>query len=422
MDDIKLQERLDSLKQAYNNTPVQSDPHKILQAIKKDSRTKKRPIFSFPYVASFLLVGVISGMLIMFAFNKYETEKNRPADKPEMEETQKQPEQEKNYQIKNVEELRQYLQQRIQRSGEMLGLKEFEKTSLARDAEGIAAEQQKKTEKEGLKGDALLKDLELARIEIDKKLITPQELRDGLAEAFKKGEGAYNLQFSRYIDQLIAFLPELQDKSSAMTMFAGQNGLLSARTVEILNKGQKTGNAEFDTLAQGVVQSGYHFYFHPEGAIEIQISYQGLAEQEKERMSRDAEIFLNLKKDVRFMADGSLIISPELLGQSLIKYEMAIKSIRDGNIKKELLEDYRQRYTVFLRGIDNNSARDDAGNLAQDLKQRWKRLMDAYPKTETAQQVREEYERLQSMNFVIGDDFQHNKVIFPVFAQDGEEE
>ncbi|WP_133299560.1 tol-pal system YbgF family protein [Bacillus sp. V59.32b] len=415
LDDNQLVEKLDSLKEAYSEIPLQSNPDKIASGVKKNVKKPRRRLTPFSYVACILGVGMISGILLMqWLGDLRQGDHENPSFTENTEPFSETKENEKRYTILSVDELREYYQNRVRNTSNIIGMNDFQNTKYAMEVNLRVHETDRRIGDKQITEDELPRALEEVRMEIESKLITPSEIKEEMNSAEGK---EYNRLLNVYLAQQQTFLKIFQDKHLSRIHEIANLGNVSMteETLERLNANQPTGDKDLDEIGQRVVEQGFKFIFEGEG-LAITIDYQGLSESEKGKLNAAAESYLSLKEKYpksELGFDGSR----EELGQVLVKYEEAIKS-NEKALKDDLIADYHFYYEAFIRGKDNYPLTVVAGMLSNGDRAAWKSVSTSYPDTETAAKVEEEYEKLEKDGFRLPKGYTNEKVSFPSFAEE----
>lgn len=416
MDDQLLEQRLESLKKAYNELPEEENRSQILAAIKKDQkRNNKTKWINLPYAASFIGVGMIAGILMMQYIDGIglSTKEKPGVHQASGEKAGALAESEVK---EKITELQAYYSERQTYTKEQLGFGAGYENMLYQNLLDDIA----------LFESEVLEDPEsFNRGEFEQK---SKEIRQGIAAAFtmpaeimeKLSQGIgdrygreeeYNLlvqlesYWGAYMQSLVLYEWEFDkemEKASA------------AEVVEKLNAGGKgISSPGLKKLAEGAVQNGYAFR-EVDGKFEIYVDYLSVAEKLKPEGNSDFIYYLKIRSNRVQDLQGN-VLSYKTLGDVLVKLEKGTKVIKDTTVSQWMKNDAQSLYGLFVMGNPAKPIFDENNVLKEEVKNAYQYVIDTYPNTDTGVSLKIFYDQLEKNHFKDYPETQMRAVIYPKY-------
>lgn len=416
MDDQLLEQRLDSLKKAYNELPEEENRSQILAAIKKDQkRNNKTKWINLPYAASFIGVGMIAGVLMMQYIDDIglSTKEKPGVHQASGEKTGVLTESEVK---EKITDLQAYYSERQTFTKEQLGFGAGYENMLYQNLLDDIAE---------FESEVLEDPRNYSRDQFEQR---SKEIKHGIAVAFtmpseimemlSKGvggqygrEGEYNLlvqlesYWGAYMQSLVLYEWEFDkemEKASA------------AEVVEKLNAGGKgISSPGLKKLAEGAVQNGYAFR-EVDGKFEIYVDYLSVAEKLKPEGNSDFIYYLKIRSNRVQDLQGN-VLSYKTLGEVLVKLEKGSKVIKDTTVNQWLKNDAQSLYGLFVMGNPAKPIFDENNVLKAEVKNAYRYVIDTYPNTDTGASLKIFYDQLERNHFKDYPETQMRAVLYPKY-------
>ncbi|PAD67089.1 hypothetical protein CHH83_20360 [Bacillus sp. 7586-K] len=342
MDDKQFEERMNQLKKSYENIPTKSAPAAIMKHIVQQEKPKKRKTFKLPYVASFigvlLLGGLIGGQLI--SQNSLIIDKK---EKNSAKITAEQVESAKN-------EIRGLYERKVDELGEKLDFDQVEQYRFIQDVEETV---DRFEERSSYKNEKELKTyMEKVEEEINRRVSLPNEEYAYIKKKVVENEPIQDDFILDYLDKLDAmsenFISEWRlEYNSGDVMPTKEN-------VERLNnKNLSVASKEIMDFADQIVTYGYRFNLEDEGIISIQINMDKVVNEFTGHISDELESYLYLKDYIQDILDISMEqYDDENMLKHIAQLETFILQNENFRNKEDLKKVYHAALTHFLFDMD----------------------------------------------------------------------
>ncbi|PLR92675.1 hypothetical protein [Bacillus sp. T33-2] len=425
MDDTLFEERMTSLKTAYDSMRPDTDRAGILAAIKKEEkRHRSKPFYDFPYVASFIGIGMIAGIFLMQTIGQNEspTQSQNGSKSPAVESRSK-------IEVSKAEidnafkELQDYYRQRHEQVEKTLGISIDGNVIESYFPKLITNEKQKLlTSEEGVGVSELANIKSQLKTEIGMSFVTPSSLIKSMNSQSQDLDSGSIHQLIGQLDSYSVVYQEVYRviyESDLQEIL--QNGNLHS-TIEKLNSGEGLGlgSDRLRMFAKGARENGVLFAAE-DGKIITRIDYRGVAEKLKSTISDDLYNYFHLKSTRLFSSQGQLLIPWNDLGELLVSYEKSFLQSRDPVVKDLIeMEVSSFLYPVFVLGHPSKSLFNEQYILNDDVKEAYSQLIKNHPETFTAKAVADELETLRLNNFEKPERF-NKSVVYPAYITVQEE-
>lgn len=412
MDDQFLEKRLNSLKNAYEEMPVKNNTEQIVREVKKIDKSK-RHIFHFPYVASFIGVGIITGILLMqFFAQDIAVPKDNSAAVEDQEAVSE-------IEIKQTfAKLLKYYDIKQADLKVKLGIIEDSSVKFASHIPSMLDTEMMQVLDDDIAANDLIELERKYKEIIDRDLIHPTELTNKIADAKTEEErdnltaslvNVYDEFFYRYRD-----LVNIDYKADIMDMIRSSS---LEQTIKLLNNGFAQSEAsELGNFADGAKQIGYSF-IEEDGYIAVKKDIHLLLAEVKPIISNDFYSYILLQEKERFNQNGTMTIGWMELAELLIQYEETYNSIENDWIIENMKREFSSLYALLLLGHTSKSIFDESDLLKNDVKAAYEWVIETHADTTTAQALKVEYEALKEIGFKKPADFSNTGILTPDFLQ-----
>lgn len=410
IDNKVFEERMRKLKNSYEQIPTVSSAEKIMEVIKQNEKPiKKRMSFQLPYVASFIGVLLLGGILAMQLLSQTNNLTN--SGKVPTEDTINQTVTEAEIQMA-IKEVRSYYERRLG------GLKEELQFDDAQQY-GFVQEAKKAVEKfEQRKNYATQTELTtyMERVNeiITLRVSMPHEEFELLENAAKSGETIKNNQLFGYIDKL-NMLHERFHEQWIPLYERNQHTITDITTyVNELNNGNElTGDPDYLELIKTLRENGYDFYHEGEGYVNFKPAYTNIYNQLADSLSDDAKLYLKLESEKPRVMDGALTSSHKELGERLLEMESFVLKNPSFSKVEQIKEQYRLYMDVYLKGINNTKIVNEDGKILNDVKADFEVLLNENEYSETAKIVSRYVQKLEETQFILTDGLRAEVIELP---------
>jgi len=401
MDEKHLEDILNQLKKKYDEMPSISNTETIINSIKKEKKQLKRR-FRISYVASFIGVGIIAGILLSHGMNQWEKQPIPPNIK------------QATLKIKATGLVNYYLDQE-KRLIESLTLSPSaspvfpEVYNYVNDVEDQLRINNYSNDEE--------KRIILETVTyIDENLLPPSQLMTEIQERnhsmnddefhhYLKKQNQYLSLFKREFHRFENEVNELTEKYPITTVLS------------FLTNGDPL-VIKLEGLSTAVQENGYKFIYNRQlNKIDIDIDYQKIVLSLKGKLTDSMKKYLNLKDKTDLVQNFEMVGSWMDLGNRIMELEDAIVATKSKWMLDELTKQYVEYYVVFLKGVKNTPLYDSKRKLKEDVKKAYEYVMVHYPSNQTTDFISQQYLFLENNNFTVNDGLNLLIPPFPSFIE-----
>lgn len=410
MDDKLFEEKMLKLKSSYEHLPPVSSPEKIMNDIKENEKLSKRHVlFQLPYVASFIGVLLISGILgIQFITQSEDETSGRTA-----------PAEERNsQQITNedietaINETRGYYERRVDELKNELNFEDVEQYAFVQEAKN--AVEKFEARKNYASQTELTSYMERVKEIIKYRVSIPQEEFKLLLEKEANGEKITAEELYAYIDKLEILHEQLYEQWNKSYTNNQQTIDDIESYIDELNAGTiKTEDQQYIEICIALKTYGYSFFNEGEGMINFAPDYQNIYSQLEKSLNEDAKVYLKIKSEKKALLDGELVISHKDLGKRLLEIEDFVLNNPVSTKVEELKEQYVVYLTIYLKGSDNTILVTEDGVIKPEVKTNYESLLNEYEYSETAKIVKKFYQSLEVAQFRLTNELRATKIEVP---------
>lgn len=342
MDDKQFEERMKQLKKSYENIPTKSAPDAIMKHIVQQEKPKKRKTFKLPYVASFIGVLLIGGLI----GGQFISQHSLVTDKEEKNSakiTVEQVESAKN-------EIRGLFERKVDELGEKLDFDQVEQYLFIQDVEETV---DRFEERSSYKNEKELKTyMEKVEEEINRRVSLPNEEYAYIKKKVEDNEPIQDDFILDYLDKLEAMSENIL--SEWRLEYNSGDIMPTKENVEGLNnKNLSFASKEIIDFADRIMTYGYRFNLEGEGIISIQISIDKIVNEFTGHISDELESYLYLKDYVQDVLD---ISKEQYDDENMLKHieqlETFILQNENFRNKEDLKKVYHAALTHFLFDMD----------------------------------------------------------------------
>lgn len=342
MDDKQFEERMNQLKKSYENIPTKSAPAAIMKHIVQQEKPKKRKTFKLPYVASFigvlLLGGLIGGQLI--SQNSLIIDKK---EKNSAKITAEQVESAKN-------EIRGLYERKVDELGEKLDFDQVEQYRFIQDVEETV---DRFEEKSSYKNEKELKTyMEKVEEEINRRVSLPNEEYAYIKKKVVENEPIQDDFILDYLDKLDAMSENFNSK---WWLEYNREVIMPTKEAidELNSKNVSVAPNEFTEFTDRIVTYGYRFYLEGEGSISFQINLDKIIKDFTGQISEELESYLYLKDYVQDVQDIlNELYHDETMLKNIARLETFILQNENFRNREDLKKVYHDALTHFLFYMD----------------------------------------------------------------------
>ncbi|MFS0881909.1 hypothetical protein [Metabacillus niabensis] len=342
MDDKQFEERMNQLKKSYENIPTKSAPAAIMKHIVQQEKPKKRKTFKLPYVASFigvlLLGGLIGGQLI--SQNSLIIDKK---EKNSAKITAEQVESAKN-------EIRGLYERKVDELGEKLDFDQVEQYRFIQDVEETV---DRFEERSSYKNEKELKTyMEKVEEEINRRVSLPNEEYAYIKKKVVENEPIQDDFILDYLDKLDAMSENFISK---WRLEYNKEVIMPTKEAidELNSKNVSVAPNEFTEFTDRLVTYGYRFYLEGEGSISIQMNLDKILKDFTGQISEELESYLYLKDYVQEVLDiSNELYLDETMLKNIAHLETFILDNENFRNKEDLKKVYHAVLPHFLFYID----------------------------------------------------------------------
>jgi hypothetical protein len=367
---------------------------------------KKRVFFQLPYVASFigvLLIGGILGVQFITQTNDGTSSKDAP-----IEERNNQPITNEDIETA-INEIRGYYERRLDELKGKLKFEEVEQYGFIQEAKN--AVEKFEARKNYASHAELTSYMEKVKEIITYRVSMPHEEFELLQESAANGEKISNDQVYAYIDKL-DMLHEQFYEQWLKSYTKNQQTITDIESyVNELNAGTiKTGDQEYSEFSKALKANGYTFFHEGEGGINFTPDYTNVHNQLEEALNVDAEVYLKIKSEKKALIDGALAISHKNLGERLLEIEDFVLNNPVSPKVEELKEQYVLYMSFYLKGSNNTMIVTEDGTIKPEIKRNYESLITENEFSETAKIVEKFYQRLEEAQFKLTSELRASEI------------
>ncbi|MGM0875543.1 MAG: hypothetical protein ACQEWV_12210 [Bacillota bacterium] len=398
MDDNLFEDQMKKLKSSYESIPTISSSEKIINEVKKAEKPIKRRIFfQLPYIASFIGILLIGGILGIQLLTQ--TKQLNSGEKQPSEEIENQPVTETEIET-SINETRGYYERKVDELKEKLGFEDVEQYGFVQEARD--AVEKFETRKDYSSKVELTTYMEKVKEIITLRVSMPHE-EFKLLEKMRGNEETLDDQYIlNYINKLELLHERYYEKWELL--YSVNLDKISNVTdyVEKLNSGNVgEGSNDYLNLVDTLKSSGYTFIDEGEGIISFKVDYEKIATEFSGNVTNQLTFYLEIQQEKSIKADGEITISREELKNRLLDLEMTIlKSPTFENI--EQLKGYYQDWiNIYLTGIVNQPITNGNGIVKREIIADFESLVEDHPNTDTSKIVQSFLNTLKENDLIL---------------------
>ncbi|MCV9886918.1 hypothetical protein [Metabacillus halosaccharovorans] len=400
MDDKLFEEQMKNLKNSYDQMSTISSVGKIVGEVKKAEKPYKRKVkLTLPYVASFIGVLFIAGLLATQLLTQPEkTGTNSP---PSKNTTENQPVTANDIETA-MNEIRGYYERKVDELEEKLGFQDVEQYAFVQEAKEAV---QKFEERRSYKTQTELKNYsDNVKQIIDLRVSLPNEEFE-LIRTMTEDNQVSNEEIIKYIEKL-EYLKERYTEKWQKVYEENQAEVTNiSEYVEKLNSPDFSSDSkEYVDLVEEMKRMGYIFIDGGEGTIYFKIDYTNISEAFNGQMSKEVEGYLDIQQGAKIASDGALIITRKELEERIILLEGII--LKNPNFKdlNEVKSLYQLWVQYYLTGLNNTPIENEQGYIEDETLNEFDRFISAYPNSEASKIVQSFLNKLRDQNNQLTDE------------------
>ncbi|MBM7605462.1 hypothetical protein JOC75_003485 [Metabacillus crassostreae] len=385
MDDKIFEERMDSLKSSYEKLqPVSSVDH-IINNVKQTELPKRKKIFPLTYVASFIGVLLIAGILgtqLISQSNKSSGEKSPSIENQTVSATDIED---------SINEVRGLYERNLDVLKEKLQFDDVEQYSFVQEAKNTVESFEER--KEYSSRAELQNYTENVKNIISLRVSMPNEEMEILKERAKNDKKIDETQLISYLIKMELLKERFNEKWFNLRQLPTEGNLVEY--VDKLNKQEvENGSDDYLNLIKTLRENGYRFIFitEGEGQIDLTIDHQKILDTFKDMLSNQLIAYLQYKKEV--IEQGTVLgLTQEQLASRIIKLEETIIAHPNFEKNDDLKMEYQKHLLHFIQYSDEESMKD---------------FVSDYPKSLSAKQVDEFLNGNENDEFVSGQEMRES--------------
>ncbi|TXC91266.1 hypothetical protein FS935_10245 [Metabacillus litoralis] len=379
MDDKIFEERMNSLKSSYEKLqPVSSVDH-IINNVKQTELPKRKKIFPLTYVASFIGVLLIAGILgtqLISQSNKSSGEKSPSIENQTVSATDIED---------SINEVRGLYERNLDVLKEKLQFDDVEQYSFVQEAKNSVESFEERREYSSRA--ELQNYTENVKNIISLRVSMPNEEMEILKERAKNDKKIDETQLISYLIKIELLKERFNEKWFNLRQLPTEGNLVEY--VDKLNKQEvENGSDDYLNLIKTLRENGYRFIFitEGEGQIDLTIDHQKILDTFKDMLSNQLIAYLQYKKEV--IEQGTVLgLTQEQLASRIIKLEETIIAHPNFEKNDDLKMEYEKHLLHFIQYSDEESMND---------------FVSDYPKSLSAKQVDEFLNGNEHDEFVSG--------------------
>ncbi|WP_251525629.1 hypothetical protein [Metabacillus litoralis] len=407
------------LKNSYEQIPTVSSTEKIMEVVKQNEKpTKKRMSFQLPYVASFIGVLLLGGILAMQLLSQTNNLTN--SGKEPTEDTINQTVTEAEIEMA-IKEIRGHYERKLGELKEELQFEDAQQYGFVQEAKKAVEKFEQR--KNYASQTELTTYMERVNEIITLRVSMPDEEFELLENAAKSGETIKNNQLFGYIDKL-NMLHERFHEQWIPLYERNQHTItdITAYVNELNNGNDLTGDPDYLELIKTLRENGYYFYHEGEGYVNFKPDYTNIYNQLVDSLGDDAKLYLKLESEKTRLMDGALTSSHKELGERLLEMESFVLNYPSFLKIDQIKEQYRMYIDVYLKGTNNTRIVTEDGEISNEVKANFEALLNENEYSETAKIVSRYVQKLEETQFILTDELRAEVIELPKVLKPQSEE
>ncbi|WP_226669502.1 hypothetical protein [Metabacillus litoralis] len=360
MDEKLFEERMDRLKNSYEKIqPVSSVEHIINNVKLTEVPKKRRKLRPLTYVASFIGVLLIAGILgtqLVSQSTKNSGEKSPTIDNQTVTETDIED---------SINEIRGFYERNLDELKEMLQFEDVEQYKFVQEAKNTVENFEERREYSSQ--EELQNYMKNVKNIISLRVSMPNEELIILKEKAENENKIDETQLISYLIKMELLKEHFNEKWVNVRQFPTEGNLVTY--VDKLNKQEvENGSDEYLNLIDTLRSNGYRFIFVPEGEgqIDITIDPQIILETFEDMLSDQLIAYLRYKRDV--IEQGSVLgVTQEQLTTRVMKLEETIVAYPHFEKIADLKMEYQKHLIHFIQYSDEKSLNEFVRNYPHSL-------------------------------------------------------
>lgn len=394
MDDKFLEKRLQNLKSSYEELPTVSKPKDIVTKIKLTERKpKKKYLFHLPYVASFIGVLLIGSLLAVQLLND-EKDLQQGGNNKGTEQSEQQVPTQEDIEGKS-QELRLYYEELLTDLKSNLEIENVAQYSFVEDSQYVVERFGDPSFKVFTSKQDLNDYFENTKYYITQKLLTPEQQISVLSQREIQIPDDEVLGLIIKQEEILNTNYEPKWNELLNTVYSEVNEIVLPTMLERLNSRYDFESEEVNHFAKAVVSNGFIFEHVGEGMIGISKDYSRLSQL---NVSQQITDYFTMIQE-RIVMDAALMISWNELSDRIVKLERFILSNPNFPDNKVLYELYKRYFTFYTTDLLDNTPIYERNVLIEEVKRSYERFMEMNKDTETYQEIKEFYMKLEGNDF-----------------------
>lgn len=389
--------------------PPVSSVDKIMEGIKRGEKPiKKRMRFQLPYVASFIGVLLLGGILAVQLLSQPNDLANSGSNPTK--DSVNQTVTETDIELAR-KEVRGLYEGRLGKLREVLQFEDAEQYRFVQEAKEAVEKFEKR--KNYASQTELTTYMEKVNGIITLRVSMPNEEFERLQNIEKSDEKIKNNQLFAYIDKLnmlherfheqwLPLYEKNQHKITDITAYVNE-----------LNNGNITDDPDYAALIKMLRENGYSFYYEGEASINFQPDYSAIYDQLTDSLSDDAKLYLTLESEEKPLMDGTLTISHKELGERLLEIEGFVLNNPSFTMVEQMKEQYRRYMDAYLKGTNNTDIVSEDGKLLNDVKANFEALINENEYSETTKIVSRYVQKLAETQFTLTNELRAQTIELP---------
>ena len=410
IDNKVFEERMRKLKNSYEQIPEVSSTEKIMEVVKQNEKPiKKRMSFQLPYVASFIGVLLLGGILAMQLLSQTNNLTN--SGKAPTEDTINQTVTEAEIEMA-IKEIRGHYERKLDELKEELQFEDAQQYGFVQEAKKAVEKFERR--KNYVSQTEITTYMESVNDIITLRVSMPDEEFELLQTAAKSGGTIKNNQLFGYIDKL-NMLHERFHEQWIPLYERNQHTItdITAYVNELNNGNELTGDPDYLELIKTLRENGYYFYHEGEGYVNLKPDYTNIYNQLADSLGDDAKLYLKLETEKKLLMDGALTSSHKELGERLLEMESFVLNNPSFSKVEQIKEQYRIYIDVYLKGINNTRIVTEEGEISNDVKANFEALINENKYSETAKIVNRYVQKLEETQFILSDELRAEVIELP---------
>ncbi|MCH1625489.1 hypothetical protein [Fredinandcohnia quinoae] len=368
MDEKMFEERLTQLKSAYNEMPSVTKTDEVIMKIKETEKPVWKRKFHLPYVASFIGVLILGGILSTQFISEYKEKSNSEIIQPVKEEQVT-----KSLIEEHADELETFYQKRLKELQTELNLDKVERFSFVIEAEEKVRNFRESSPLIYASEKNLSIRYEEVKNEIDRKLMTPSQ---EILLLTKSEENIPDEEIDELLNKQNELLSVFQSNWTELYWEYYKGIPNHDDLLNVLMNDKEFQGTDIGKLALDLVENGYDV-ISLEGMPEVAVNYKsGVSSLPK--ISESMKKYLEIKS-LRVAADGGLTISWNELSDLIIEIEKLILANNQSFIRNEdLITLYSQYFNFYMYDRLPNSSIYENDLLKDEVKKSYERFILLY--------------------------------------------